>query len=108
MFVAYRLADFALFVILVLLLGSLAITFAFVRPNGQAFHYFLLNIIQTLRKPSVRTWRKAYTKDELNYLRKLGTEEKEMPPPARPAARPARIRDLSLVVNTGGYYKAEE
>lgn len=104
-FIVYRFADFSLFVISAIVIGSIAVTFAFVRPNGQAFHYFLLNIIQTLRKPSIRIWKKSYDKKELEYLRKLGTEEAPAPAPEKPVARRARIRDLSLVVNTGGYYQ---
>ena len=61
-FVAYKLADMALFIFFLALIGGLALTIAFVKVNGQAFHYFVLNIFQTLRRPSRRIWRKPTRK----------------------------------------------
>ena len=42
-FVAYKLADTALFIFLLCLVGGFALILAFVKINGQPFHYFLLN-----------------------------------------------------------------
>lgn len=106
-FISYKLADFTLFIIITLFLGSLAIMFAFVRVNGQNFHYVILNIIQTLRNPALRIWRKDYSDKELDYLRKEEIEEvaeKEI----IKIARPEHIRDLALIVNTGGFYRPDE
>jgi len=106
-FISYKLADFTLFIIITLFLGLFAITFAFVKVNGQNFHYVILNIIQTLRQPSLRIWRKDYSKKELDYFRKQDIEEvaeKEI----IKVARPEHIRDLALIVNTGGFYRPEE
>jgi len=106
-FISYKLADFTLFVILTILFGGTAMIFGFVRINGQNFHYVILNIIQTLRHPALRIWRKDYSKKELNYLRNLEPDEiiiKE----AIKVARPEHIRDLALIVNTGGFYKPED
>jgi len=106
-FVAYKLADMALFIFFLALIGGLALTIAFVKVNGQAFHYFVLNIFQTLRRPSRRIWRKAYTKAEPLELIKEGPTppaEEKIAPKTAPVAR---IRNLSLQVNTGGYYKGE-
>ncbi|MFA6427608.1 MAG: PrgI family protein [Candidatus Magasanikbacteria bacterium] len=106
-FLSYRFADLALFIVVLAVMGGLALVFAFVKINGQTFHYFLLNIIQTLRKPSLRIWRKFYHKKELEFLRKQVTEEKIIEEKAKPVHR-ERIRDLALLVNTGGFYKPEE
>src|SRR3989338_4721011 len=73
-FIAYRLADFTLFVIMLALIGGLSLVVAFVKINGQTFHYFLLNIIQTTKKPSRRLWYKKYTDKDLNVLRKVEKE----------------------------------
>ena len=106
-FIAYRFFDFALFVTALVSVGGLALVFAFVRVNGQTFHYFLLNILQTLRRPSLRVWGKFYTKEELEYLR-------SQEPPAvsekaeRKPVKGDRIRNLALVVNTGGFYRPED
>src|SRR3989338_8271816 len=107
-FLAYRLADFTLFVTLLVLVGGSALVIAFVKVNDQTFHYFLLNIIQTMRRPSLRVWCKHYNKKELDYLRKqekaevVGDVNDKMP------ARRERIRDLALLVNTGGFYRGGE
>lgn len=106
-FIAYKFADFTLFLIILVVIGGLALTFAFVKVNGQTFHYFLLNILQTARRPSLRVWNKNYTEEELNYLRQRQPEEiikKE----ARKPVRTEHIRNLSLVVNTGGFYRPED
>ncbi|MFA6105786.1 MAG: PrgI family protein [Patescibacteria group bacterium] len=110
-FLAYKLADFALFVFIAILIGGTAAMFAFVRINGQAFHYFVLNILQTLRRPSRRLWYKSYTnaslQDFLNYEKqnvkdKLDAEDNKI---EKKVISNTRIRDLSLLVNTGGYFK---
>ena len=106
-FISFKLADFTLFVVITLFVGLLAILFAFVRINGQDFHYVILNIIQTLRHPALRIWRKDYSDKQLNYFRKEEIEEvaeKEI----IKVARPEHIRDLALIVNTGGFYRPEE
>ncbi len=107
-FLAYRFGDLSLFIFTTVFVGGFSLILAFVKINGQNFHYFLLNIIQTLRKPSLRVWQKSYTKEELNYLRKLGmgaapAKVVEQAPPKR-----ERIRDLALQVNTGGFYRPED
>jgi PrgI family protein len=107
-FAAFKFADFALFVFILVVLGGTALVVAFVKINGQPFHYFLLNIVQTLRRPALRVWNKTYDTGDLKRLR----EESKVV--VMEAAKPiqrfsySRIRDLSLTVNTGGFYQAEE
>jgi hypothetical protein len=108
LFLVFRFGDLALFITLLVIIGGLALLFAFVRVNGQAFHYFLLNIIQTFRKPGLRVWRKSYTVDELNYYRKLGEVGDITPEPTAPPVRRARIQNLALLVNTGGAYRPDD
>lgn len=107
-FIVYRLADFSLFVLLTAIIGGLSLLFAFVKVKGQPFHYFLLNLMQTSRKPGLRIWNKVYPKEELEFLRKRGMERPEEVEEVVKEAKPKRIRDLSLIVNTGGYYRPEE
>lgn len=108
LFISYKLADIALFLTLFVIVGGLAVVVAFVKINGQTFHYFLLNIIQTMRRPSRRLWQKRYTDQELKALAIAPKKEIIEAPPEIPNLSYNRIRDLSLVVNTGGYYKYEE
>lgn len=108
LFIAYRLLDLVTFAFTVALVGGFALVLAFVKINGQSFHYFLLNLFQTRRKPNLRLWNKSYTSAELHYYRKLGTEKKEEEVQETKRARPQHIRDLSLLVNTGGYYQPDD
>jgi len=106
-FISFKLADFMLFIIILASVGIFALILAFVKINGQTFHYFILNILQSMRRPSRRIWWKRYSKKELNQLRKLKKVEVMEPIVSKPSLSYSRIRDLSLVVNTGGHYQAE-
>ena len=106
-FIAFKLADFTLFIFLLAVIGGLALVLAFVKINGQTFHYFILNIIQTMRRPSRRLWSKWYTNRELKEIMKSKETESEETEPVAEHVSARRIRDLSLLVNTGGYYKPE-
>jgi len=107
-FISFKLADTTLFILLLALIGGFSLVLAFVRINGQPFHFFILNLIQTLRRPSLRIWDKRYTKDELKYYMGLEEDVKIEQIKSVPKISYNRIRDLSLIVNTGGYYKPED
>lgn len=108
MFIEYKLADFTLFLLIgisTLIIGGI---FAFFRVNGQPFHYFLLNMVQTFRRPGLRVWDKDYTDAEL-----LDIIKRPPPPPPPPRIRKeplaaTKLTELSLVVNTGGVYNPED
>lgn len=106
-FLAFRLADFVLFILLTLVIGGVCLLFAFMKVNGQPFHYFLLNIFETLKRPSLRIWQKKYSKKELQLLRKMSKVEVIEQQEVKHTKR-KHIRDLALVVNTGGYYRPED
>ncbi len=106
-FAAFKLADTALFILLALLIGGFSLVLAFVKINGQSFHYFILNIVQTLRLPSRRIWFKKYEPAELKELINAMKIPEVEPPAPHKTSSSRRIRDLSLMVNTGGYYKGE-
>ncbi|NQU83408.1 MAG: PrgI family protein [Parcubacteria group bacterium] len=108
MALTFRLADFALFIILGLFELAIGIVFSFVKVNGQPFHYFVLNMLQTSLRPALRIWNKNLTRAEVSALVKV-------PPPPPPKAEPkkevmstSKLSELSLIVNTGGAYKPEE
>src|SRR3989339_2090179 len=96
-FLAYKFADFTLFIVTVVVIGGLSLVFAFVKVNGQTFHYFVLNLIQTLRRPGLRVWGKWYSNDELKYLIKKGADIEPVETTEKKAARHDHIRDLSLI-----------
>ncbi|MBI5230244.1 MAG: PrgI family protein [Candidatus Magasanikbacteria bacterium] len=109
LFVFYKLFDLVLFIFMLAVFGGFGLVLAFVKINGQPFHYFLLNIAQTLRRPALRVWDKTASDQELKLAMQLGSvltaqvvkaEKKEF--------TRSRLADLSLVVNTGGMYKPDE
>lgn len=97
-------------VMIILGLPTLAtgIIFAFARVNGKPFHFIVLNMIQTFRKPRLRVWDKTIADQQLRqYLKK----EVAVAPPAPTTKAPisaSRLSDVSLVVNTGGVYRPED
>ncbi|HTM69016.1 MAG TPA: PrgI family protein [Candidatus Binatia bacterium] len=108
MFIEYKLADFGLFLLVGLTTFVIGGIFAFFRVNGQPFHFFLLNMIQTFRRPGLRIWNKEYTDGELMDIIK---KPPPPPPPARIRKEPlaaTKLTELSLVVNTGGVYNPED
>ena len=102
-FLSYRFADIALFAVLTAFWGGLTLLFAFVKINGQTFHYFLLNVFQTIKKPTQRIWRKKYSDEELKYFMQEEVEVVVKEAVQKKSKR-THMRELSLIVNTGGYY----
>jgi hypothetical protein len=102
--VFYRLVTFNIFIVLALLVGFLAALFAFVKVNGQPFHLFSINVLETLGRPSLRLWGK-----ELEEIRVAEKKEKHVVEalPRRTIPTPSRISELSLLVDTGGIYEGE-
>ncbi len=108
MFIVYKLLALAYAIITDALLLGAGLTLAFVRVNGQPFHYFLLNVIQTWRRPVIRVWNKELSDAEIIALSKVDVPP---PPPVRPhkeAPTTSRLSELALIVNTGGVYQPEE
>jgi hypothetical protein len=107
-FLLYRFLDFAAFLTFGILAFALGGTLAFVRVNGMPFHFFLLNLSQTLMRPGLRIWDKRPTDAELLAI----VRRPPPPPPPRRVRKEvlpvSRLGELSLVVNTGGVYNPEE
>jgi hypothetical protein len=108
LFIIFKLADTTLFIFLAVLIGGFSAVLAFAKINGQSFHYFILNIIQTVRRPSRRIWSRDFTSKELKEYIESGKFEVAEVVKEIPRMSYSRIRDLSLTVNTGGYYKGGE
>lgn len=105
--ILYKLLPFVAFIIVGLVIIMLAGILAFVKINGMPFHFFILNLIQTFKRPQLRVWDKNLNDSE---LREFFKKEKEAPPPPLERKAPvsrSRLNELTLVVNTGGLYKPE-
>ncbi len=104
---AYRLADFALFLFIAALVLILASLFAFVKVNSRPFHFFVLNAIQTIRRPSLRVWNNAaIINDSVSEPSvKQKSEYKSIP---KEYYKNSRLAEVALIVDTQGKYKGEQ
>lgn len=103
----WKLLPFLPFIIVGVIILVAGAILAFARINGMPFHFFLLNLMQTLKRPGLRVWNKEKTDSELKaYMAK----EAVMPEVAEQRKKPpagSRLRELTLVVDTGGIYRPE-
>lgn len=106
-FLLYKLLSFIYFAFAgVLNLGIFAV-FAFARVNSRPIHFFILNFVQTIKRPMARIWnREAYIRS-VQVVRAEPFVAKEAKTIKGPVSG-SRLRDLTLVVNTGGIYRGEE
>ena len=106
-FVFYKILLFSYFLLASLLVGGFGIVLAFVKVNGRAFHYFILNVAQSTLRPALRVW-----KQDVVII--SNTQEKTVdktPPPKviKPKqVNASRLSELSLLVDTGGEYRPEQ
>lgn len=106
-FVFYKLLAFLPFLILAVILFGIGGTLAFVRINGQPFHFFLLNFLQTFRSPKLQLWDKTPIEAVLQEAIKITPPP---PPPVKPRKEivtSSRLAEISLIVDTGGAYTGE-
>lgn len=108
-FIAYKLLAFPYFIATAIFIAAFAGTFGFMKINGQPFHVFFVNFLQTTVRPPLRCWDKRLTDSEVrSFVTKLGDLTPLRVTSAKPRPESSRLRDLSLVVNTGGVYKPED
>jgi len=105
-FAAYRFADFSLFLFEAITIVTLTMAFAFLRVNGRPFHFFILNFVQTLKRPKLRIWKQEVAKSDLR-LPKVAQASKTTKT-QKPPISMSRLAELTLVVDTGGAYKQDE
>ena len=107
LFLIYKLVTFTYFLVFGVPFFGLCVTLAFVKVNGQPFHFFLLNLMQTMRRPSLRVWNKELSLDEVRRYLKKEEVKVVVPRAVKEPLVATRLSELSLVVNTGGVYKGE-
>ncbi|OGY89794.1 MAG: hypothetical protein A3B30_01170 [Candidatus Komeilibacteria bacterium RIFCSPLOWO2_01_FULL_52_15] len=106
-FVAYKLADFALFLILAAIIGLMTGIIAFVKFNGHPFHIFLLNMIATYKKPMLRVWLKEETKINRGKAKEEKKDKDEFVFIPKKGITSEKLSELALIIDTGGVYKGE-
>lgn len=106
-FLAYRFADFSLFIVLTIVLWLMGGVLAFARPNGRPFHFFLLNFLQSFMRADLRVWKKEILAEELSgdtttIAAPVGASVVRRAPPST-----SRLSELALVVDTGGAFHGD-
>lgn len=107
-FLLYKIFTFVFFIALGVVTLIVGGTLAFAKINGQPFHFFLLNLVQTFKRPTLRIWDKTISAVELREYARSATPP---PPPLKIRKQPlatSKLAELALVVNTGGVYRPED
>lgn len=103
--VSYKLFDFSLFLTVAVFVFLIAVLFAFVKINGRPFHYFILNLIQTVRRPGIRVWNNRFgAAPEITPETFIKPEVK---PVVKEPFKKSHLAELALIVDTKGKYKGE-
>ena len=110
--VCYKLFDLELFVVVGLFLFILGGIFSFLKINGRPFHFFILNFVETLKKPYLRIWNHALDPgkyldtDKINNIVDTKAKAALIPAEYKYYTR-SRLAELSLIVDTRGEYGGE-
>ncbi len=102
---SFKLFDLSLFITITVFVGGLAVVFSFVKVNGRPFHYFVLNLTQTIRRPGTRVWNNRLTLIE--EVDKIVYSKPEIKIEAKELYKKSRLAELALIVDTKGRYKGE-
>lgn len=103
--VAYKIFDFSLFITIAVTVLIIAATFAFIKINGRPFHLFVLNAIQTWRRPNIRVWNNRAVVSE--QVEKVVAVSPDYQPVAPRIYKKSRLAELALIVDTKGKYRGE-
>lgn len=110
-FLEYRLSDFTLFILEGLPTLLVCLILGFAKVNGMPFHFFLVNFIQTLKRPRLRLWQKSVSEAELKaelHHPVAVAQSVALASVHKPGLTRSRLSELTLVVDTGGAYVPEE
>lgn len=104
--ISYKLLDFAAFIFVAFLILGISAVLAFVKINGRPFHFFLLNLLQTFRRPKLRVWNNRYghlaDDDRIPTLKFDNTKN------VKEYFERSRLAELALIVDTQGEYRGAQ
>jgi hypothetical protein len=104
--ISYKIFDFALFLTIGIIVFAIAGTFAFLKINGRPFHFFVLNLIQTWRRPNLRVWNHLLGFVDRPNEVVIVKEDKQVP--VKEVFKSSHLADLALVVDTKGRYRGDD
>lgn len=103
--ISYKLFDFSLFLTIGIVVLIITAVFAFIKVNGRPFHYFVLNLTQTIRRPGIRVWNNRLT--TIEEMVETTFVKPEVKPEPKEFYQKSRLAELALIVDTKGRYKGE-
>lgn len=102
-FAWYKIFNMYVFIPLIFLTCAFCGIMAFAKVNSQAMHYFVLNLIQTFKRPRLKVWQRTlYQKQE------LAVQVVKQQIAEKPEITESRLASMSLMVDTGGVYVTDE
>jgi hypothetical protein len=102
----YKIFAFNFFLFVGLIIFGISGIFAFMKVNGMPFHFFVLNFIQTLKRPGLRVWNNKLV-PEIRIEEETEKVANELMAPPKQRVSTSRLTELSLIVDTQGVYKGE-
>ena len=102
---SYKLFSFSAFIVIGAFILILASSFAFLKINGRPFHFFVLNAVQTIRRPNLRVWNNRAIAAE--RIENIALPKTEAPAAPKEFYKKSRLAELALIVDTQGKYKGE-
>lgn len=106
-FLFFKLFTFWVFVVLAFIDLAIFGILSFARVNGRPVHFFLLNFLQTSRRPWLRIWNKEFYVRDIRETKIKVAEQGRVVRAQRPKVTRSRLNELSLVINTGGVYQGD-
>lgn len=100
-YVGFKLFSFFPFLLFAVIVGFLGGSLAFGKVNGQMMHYFLLNVIQTLKRPNLRVWKRSII---LEHNQRVDAAAEPILVTLKDPLAESRLAQISLTVDTGGIY----
>ena len=102
--ISYKIFDFSLFLFVSVLCLGLVALFAFVKINGRPFHFFFINLIQTLKRPRLRVWNHRLNMQETRET-DLKIEINKYIPRTKEFYHSSHLARLALIVDTKGRFQ---
>jgi hypothetical protein len=108
LFLSYKLADIALFILQALFIIGFYVLFGFIKVNGRPSYYFFLSMIRSFKRPKLRVWSKSSSLNEYNTVQKDQSSEEKVYVGPRKILKETELSSLALLLDTGGKYRPEE
>jgi len=108
---AYKFLILSAFIVVIVVDFCVFGSLAFLKINGMPMHFFILNFIETLQKPSIRVWGISY-RENLKIIENIDTNDPNLnnylsKKSIKNQYSSSRLNELSLVVDTNGFYRGE-